>query len=1626
MTTFLNNIEKIPKTTTEVSNALNKLSDMLLRLIDNYESLTQAIGCSDDELINSMRDYAASGDILAQYENHLTSGASAASALGATLKSVAANFGIMLLVNSIIQFGINLWDDWNVTVEESQGQLDEITQKLAAFNEEKAALDSKDTAALTDSEKERLQYLNDRIDSERELLDIEQRKLYQNRIGTSVSDYFDPDSDKSKTFNYVHDDMIYEIATALIGIPTEEIVAEYQNITEQIEKTNEKLSYTPDTSSLYSRYQNDLDEYNDNLKDVGNQLQKRSDGYKLLIEDLESNIFENQKIIDAKDRYGNPLMSAKDRETAQKNINVYTYYLNKYSEKLDLVEKTRFNYSDNLPLVKEKSNLSDDELNTFNAEEISILAQIDFDKNATVEELKNLLSGEQQIADENPIIITSFIEALNYTPESADGEKTDVSLNHKIGRYRTQQEALDGYLQKIEDNTFDSDDMLDIAQNYGIIANSIDEVKDKIQDLKKENLLNIISNIEEMIDNTSDAGTKQQLKSMISELKKMKSVNVKNPLDETFTAFKNSASAMHEFQSTMDSGQFTDSILSSVGALSSELNDMVAGFYAGSISADQLYQALSNHYNTDLQNYGNAIIAKNQFSEAFYDSLGLSNASFVNSFAENYGIDLENCKNYNQAKLQIENQTLNTLGSWWKKYYDTQSMTFTDDMEILRQSAANGNADSQKKYSQLMAQSKNYERASKAFDNNTYEYVAASYDKIANPFSDNTGNSSGSSAAAPAETKETFNFIETAINRISSAIDKLKSKAEETFSSFTSRGRSYSEAIKKISEELSIQEQAMQKYTANRDNVGLDESWAAQVRDGSLNIAEVSDASLKEKIQEYQKWNDMVNECSDSISDLKKEQDELTRDKLELLITKYEKLSAKAANANERIQNKIDLKESWGGSASTKDYAKMNKNLSKQVGYTRSQNSELKQLQKTVTKGSEAWYDYQEQIDKNNASVQDLTKSMVENAKAAAALAKEKADAKVEKYDSKDELYDAKIENATTSKAKNDLINKKINNIDNRQTEYDDAYNTSSKKLRSASDSISGMKKKSTKTKSAATNKANQTYNNVLAEVKAKVKAGEKIPEKLLKKAQKLKDNANLYKACIQYNEYFDAKAENKEIADIFRETSQQDKAELTLEKFNNTAESYDNSLRSGQQQASVINNRISLANEQGKTASASDYKELIGIEEKNQKTLIDKRNALQNALNEAVKNGSVKENSEEWYEMKDVIDAVTNEIDESTRSVVEYQNAIRQLEWDKFDKGMETLKRSNSERNYQINMLSHKKLVDDETGDFTDEGQTTLSLRKSNYQNYLAQAAEYQKEYKNLQSQIAKGELDADDEKVIARLRELEDAHHDVMLSAEDEKDSIANLIKEGYDAQLNSLSKLIQKYKDLRQNAKDAYEYQKSLSEKTKNIASLQKQLAAYGSNNTEEARAKIQQLKVDLENAQQDLKDTEYEKYLSDTNDMLDELYSDYEAFLDKKLEDTDTLLENIDSSIANMSDSVSTVLSSINQTTEELIKALTASPSPQIQDIYPMGMIPPAVPNPISDMALPKLDLNNSGYGNAVTISMGDIVLQDVQNPEQFSRQLVTAIADNSRVQRSIQSVSVERLVKSNGLSVNRYK
>lgn len=552
-------------------------------------------------------------------------------------------------------------------------------------------------------------------------------------------------------------------------------------------------------------------------------------------------------------------------------------------------------------------------------------------------------------------------------------------------------------------------------------------------------------------------------------------------------------------------------------------------------------------------------------------------------------------------------------------------------------------------------------------------------------------------------------------------------------------------------------------------------------------------------------------------------------------------------------------------------------------------------------------------------SRETIRQELADLAEQRASLAKTTADSKVEKYDSKDELYDAKLDNATSTSSKNKLIDRKISNINNRQSAYNTAVKTDNKNIKSAQKNIS-------KIKSTKKNK------KILASIKKAAKAGKRISQSLLNKAAKLNDGGKLYDACIQYNAYLDAKEADKVTADLYKETAKQDKATLAKEKFDNIASKYDNKISSNEQKKTEINNRISLVEEFGGQANVSDYKSLISAENGEYKKLIKEREELRRNLEESVVNGSIKKGSDEWYDMVAKINDVTNAIDESIRSIKQYQNALRQLKWDTFDKSLETVKRVNSEADYYIDLLSHKDMTDKDTGNFTEYGIATIGLHKTNYDNYIAQAEAYQDEYNNIMEQIRKGELSTSDENVIQRLRDLQDAHREAKKSAEDELESINDLVKQGYEAQTDALSKLIEKYKKLKDSELEAYRYQKEIAEKTKQIASLQKQLTAYTGNNSEESRATIQKLKVELENAKSDLKDTQYEKFISDTEDMLDDLMSDYQEFIDEKINDTNTILDSIKELLGGNDGIIATLKSldsSLTNTTKDQIDSSTTN-------------------------------------------------------------------------------------------------
>ena len=428
-------------------------------------------------------------------------------------------------------------------------------------------------------------------------------------------------------------------------------------------------------------------------------------------------------------------------------------------------------------------------------------------------------------------------------------------------------------------------------------------------------------------------------------------------------------------------------------------------------------------------------------------------------------------------------------------------------------------------------------------------------------FSPNIGGSGkkngggGGNGSSSKPTPEPFDFIKTLVSRIEAAIERLKSKAESTFLSLKTRAAAYNKAIAKVTEEINIQSQAYGAYMAKANSIGLEAAYAAQVRDGSINIDEVSDDGLKERIKNYQEWYEKALDCQDAIRELKNTQRELLQEKIEAYITKYDQIIARLESASTRIQNNLDIKEAWGLSASANDYKSLNKNLMKQMRNMMLQRKKLIELRATVKKGTEAWYEYNERIDSNSESIQELTKSMAENATAQAELAKAKADRRNEREDTEDEALDARLSTSSSASGKNRLINAKAKNADQRQNNLKVAYESSKKNRVKYGTGIqkAGQKGVSRRNK--------KLFQKAIKCVKDRKLIGVSILNSIADAMKNAKGNeynalGRLLSYCNNYNAYKNAEEENRLAYEMYALTAQAEKKSMREEQLQNKLDS--------------------------------------------------------------------------------------------------------------------------------------------------------------------------------------------------------------------------------------------------------------------------------------------------------------------------------------------------------------------------------------------------------------------------------------------------------------------------------------
>jgi len=317
------------------------------------------------------------------------------------------------------------------------------------------------------------------------------------------------------------------------------------------------------------------------------------------------------------------------------------------------------------------------------------------------------------------------------------------------------------------------------------------------------------------------------------------------------------------------------------------------------------------------------------------------------------------------------------------------------------------------------------------------------------------------------------------------------------------------------------------------------------------------------------------------------------------------------------------------------------------------------------------------------------------------------------------------------------------------------------------------------------------------------------------------------------------------------------------------------------------------LLEEKGYVASRVLYNDLIEQEKKNLIQLNAEYSSLVKMLNDNVASGAIEYQSEEWYDQKSKIDDVSSAIQDATKSLAEYNNQIRQTEWDAFDRTRDSVSNLIDETDFLVELLKREGTTDDK-GNMNDNGLAAQALLAQKYQLYLSQANEYAEELKKVNAELAN---DPYNTTLLDRQQELTKAHQDAILAVQDEKDAIKDLVQDGFTSWIDGLNDTISKYKDLISEMKDAWDYQNTIAEKTKTLTDIQKQVLANQGDTSEEGKKTSQSLNSQLADAEKDLQQTEYDKLISDTEKLLDDMSTKTEELFNARMDDLDGLVEDV---------------------------------------------------------------------------------------------------------------------------------
>ena len=234
-------------------------------------------------------------------------------------------------------------------------------------------------------------------------------------------------------------------------------------------------------------------------------------------------------------------------------------------------------------------------------------------------------------------------------------------------------------------------------------------------------------------------------------------------------------------------------------------------------------------------------------------------------------------------------------------------------------------------------------------------------------------------------TAETFDWVEVKIQRIEEAITQLDSVMDSVYNTWGQRNSALENDLKKVKEEVDLQRKAITTYNDYLKTIGLKEDYAKKIREGKLQIEDIKDDKLKEKIQKYQEYYNKVVQCQTSITELIEREKELAAQRFDNKASQYDNRLQQYDTRIEAADALSDKAEKMGRLMTGYYEGIMRTAENKRLGILREEyDALLKEFNNAVDKGkiakwSEQWYEMASTIDEVNQSIIEAEASVIEH-----------------------------------------------------------------------------------------------------------------------------------------------------------------------------------------------------------------------------------------------------------------------------------------------------------------------------------------------------------------------------------------------------------------------------------------------------------------------------------------------------------------------------------------------------------------------------------------------------------------------------------------------------------------------